>query len=100
MIMKFTTRKLNYLDEPIALMKSLLHSGKKETARHIKSVLLQICKMGHDYPDMIPAEETKNMYHLHVSSTKSDGPNHPGYRISIIIMENHILVTSLVVEYC
>ena len=94
------TKKLNYLDDAISFMKSLLSSGRKESARSIKKRLLEVCRLGIESGDLIPAGQTKNMFQMHISSTPSDGPNHPGYRITMIIMEKHVLVTTIQTEYC
>ena len=88
-------RKLNYLDDAIWFMKSLLRQGKKDSARAIKSVLLEICRQGTEYPDMTPSGETENMYRLYIPPVKTDNAYHQGFQVTLIVMENHVLATSI-----
>ncbi len=92
---KVKSRKLNYLDEAILFMKSLLRSGKKETARSIKGVLLQVCREGADFSDLKPHGDVENMYRLHIPPFNPDDDFNQGFRVIMIIMERHVLATSI-----
>ncbi len=92
---KSKNRKLNYLDEAILFMKSLLKSGKRETARSIKGVLLEVCRDGTEYDDLKPHGEVENMYRLHIPPFDPDDDFNQGFRVIMIIMEKHVLATSI-----
>ena len=88
-------RKLNYLDEAILFMKSLIRSGKRDTAKSIKGVLLDVCRKGAKFEDLEPHGDVENMYRLHIPPFNSDDDFNQGFRVIMIIMENHVLATSI-----
>ena len=92
-------KKLNYLDDAILFMKSLLRRGKRDTAKAIKSVLLEICRNGSSYPGLVKYSDVKNMYTLHIPATGSEEEFKQGFRVLLIIMEYHVLATSIGPEY-
>ena len=92
-------RKLNYLDDAIIFMKSLLRERNRDSAKAIKSVLREVCRQGTEYPDMTPFGTTDNMFRLHVPAVKTDNAHFQGFRIILIVMENHILAMSIGPEF-
>lgn len=92
---KLKIRKLNYQDSAIMFMKSLLREGFKDSAWAIKSVLLEVCRLGSEYPDMTPFGKTNNMFMLHIPAVKTDDTYLQGFRIILIVMKNHILAISI-----
>ena len=92
-------RKLNYQDEAIAFMKRLIRSGKQTTAKGIKSVLLEVCRIGVEYSNLEPYSDVKNMYRLHIPALNKEDGFQQGFRVIIIIMEGHVLATSIGPEY-
>lgn len=92
-------RKLNYQDEAIMFMKSLLREGHTDSAQAIKSVLLAVCLRGTEYPDMTPFGTTRNMFRLHVPAVKTDETFLQGFRVVLIVMDNHILTMTIEPEF-
>lgn len=76
-------------------MKSLLREGHKESALAIKSMLVEVCRQGGDFPGLRAHGTTKNMFRLHVPAVKTDETYLQGFRVILIVMKNHILVMSI-----
>lgn len=80
-------------------MKTLLREENRDSAHAIKSVLLEVCRQGTEYPDMTPHGTTSNMFRLHIPAVESDDTYLQGFRVLLIVMQNHVLTMSIEPEY-
>ncbi|MDT8445420.1 MAG: hypothetical protein RRB13_00825 [bacterium] len=85
----------NYLDAPLQFMQNLCGIDRKDLAWSIKSRILEVCEYQREHRDLKKKGDTPNLYQIHAKAAPADGPTHPGYWVSLLVLDRRILVTGI-----
>lgn len=87
--------QFNYLDAPLQFMQNLCAQDRKDLAWALKSRILEVCEYQQEHPDLKKKSDTPNLFEIHAQAAPADGPTHPGYWISLLVLERRVLVTGI-----